>query len=217
MALADLEPGQHAPAVRNHWWWRPGWETGRRFYAFHVTFEGQPELYRLIDGYRQALAETQTVTLIPDRWLHLTMQGVGFADEIEPRTVARIADEARAELARAPSVEAKFEGFVVADEAIVVPAEPPEPIRSLRSATRKAIGHVLCAHRVSEDPQRFRPHVSAAYIRESGSAEPYIAALRDVRPEPAHVRVRHIDLIEMHRDREMYEWRAIEKIPLAGS
>jgi len=66
VALADLSPGQHADRVRDHWWWRPGWHVGRRFYAFHVTFEDQSDLYRLADAYRSALVDLSTVTLVPD-------------------------------------------------------------------------------------------------------------------------------------------------------
>ncbi|MFD5815622.1 hypothetical protein [Streptomyces sp. NPDC127038] len=47
---------------------------GRRFYTWHLTFEGQDDVHRLAAEYRAALAPLgDSVTLIPDRWLHLTM------------------------------------------------------------------------------------------------------------------------------------------------
>ena len=115
MALADLAPGQHADHVRDHWWWRPGWRVGRRFYAFHVTFEDQPNLYRLADTYRSALLAAPPVTLIPDQWLHLTMQGIGFTDETTDETLAAIIKEAGEELAQMPTVDVQFGDIVVAD------------------------------------------------------------------------------------------------------
>jgi len=28
--------------IADHWWWRPGWGPGTRFYTFHFTFQDQP-------------------------------------------------------------------------------------------------------------------------------------------------------------------------------
>jgi 2'-5' RNA ligase len=214
MSLVDLPPAQHADQVRDHWWWRPGWRVGRRFYAFHVTFEDQPDLYRLADTYRTALADAPAATLIPDQWLHLTMQGIGFTDEVTDTTATRIAEEARAILADVPAFEVEFGEVIVADEAIVMPATPAAPVRDLRTATRQAIGRILGDDQVPESADRFRPHVSVAYLTANGPATPYVNALKASKPEPAHVRISHVDLIEMHRDRRMYEWAVVARLPL---
>ncbi|MGN9779716.1 2'-5' RNA ligase family protein [Micromonospora sp. H33] len=214
MALADLAPGQHADQVHDHWWWRPGWRVGRRFYAFHVTFEGQPDLYRLADTYRSALNVAPPVTLIPDEWLHLTMQGIGFTDETTDETLAAIIKEAGAQLARLPAVDVRFGEIVVADEAIVMPATPAEPVQQLRAATQTAIGRVLGEDQIPENHHRYRPHVSVAYLTTDGPAEPYIHAVDHIKPEHATVRIRHVDVIEMHRDRRMYEWSVVSRLPL---
>jgi 2'-5' RNA ligase len=206
MALADLVPGQHAAEVHDHWWWRPGWHVGRRFYAFHITFDGQHELHRVVQAYRTALADAETVTLVPDQWLHMTMQGIGFTDEIRADDAERIAERARMTLADIRPCELQFGEIIVADEAIALPAEPSQPIHDMRAATRAAIGDVLGPDQVPEDPHRFRPHVSVAYITAGGPSEPYLAAVKAAAPEPARVQVDRVDVIEMHRDRRMYEW-----------
>ncbi|MFI9639691.1 2'-5' RNA ligase family protein [Micromonospora sp. NPDC051925] len=216
MSLADLPPGQHADRVRNHWWWRPGWRVGRRFYAFHVTFENQPELYRLADSYRSALGTAPALTLIPDRWLHLTMQGIGFTDEVADDTLAAIIDEARGRLARLSPVDVQFGEVVVADEAIVMPATPAEAVNRLRTTTRAAVGQILGDANVPEDSHRFRPHVSVAYLTTEGPAEPYVRAVAVTEPMAAAVRITHVDVIDMHRDRQMYEWSPIARLPLLG-
>jgi 2'-5' RNA ligase len=214
MSLVDLLPGEHATGVRDHWWWRPGWRIGRRFYAFHITFENRAELQRLADGYRQCLANVPTVTLVPDNWLHLTMQGIDFTDELSLSEVQHIARRTGEDLAEVPVFDVTFEDIVVADEAIVMPAEPAEPIRHLRAVVRNAIAQVLGESRVTEDAQRFRPHVSVAYIAAEGRAEPYIDAVKAAQLEPARVRIDHVDLIEMHRDHRMYEWSTVAAMPL---
>ncbi|WP_329014977.1 2'-5' RNA ligase family protein [Micromonospora rifamycinica] len=217
MALVDLPPGQHATRVRNHWWWRPGWRVGRRFYAFHVTFENQPELYRLADSYRSALSAAPALTLIPDRWLHLTMQGIGFTDEVADETLAAIVDEARGQFAHLSPIDVQFSEVVVADEAIVMPATPAAAVNRLRTTTRAALGQVLGDANVPEDPHRFRPHVSVAYLTTDGPAKPYLRAVAATEPAPATIRVAHVEVIEMHRDREMYEWSLVARLPLQGS
>ncbi|HEX6074570.1 MAG TPA: hypothetical protein VFZ32_04810 [Micromonosporaceae bacterium] len=75
------EPTDTVEGLRNHWWWRPGWREGRHFYACHLTFDNAPDLHRLADRYQQALRPFAGLDLIPRRWLHLTMQGIGFTDE----------------------------------------------------------------------------------------------------------------------------------------
>jgi 2'-5' RNA ligase len=215
MSLVDLLPGQHADTVRNHWWWRPGWQIGRRFYAFHITFDGNADLQQLLGAYRDALADIPTVTLIPDRWIHLTMQGIGFTDEIPTDDVRRIAQRASEELARIPAFDVSFRDIVVADEAIALPAEPAEPVRDLRKATRRAIATALGKDKVAEDPQRFRPHVSVAYITADGPANPYIDAVKTAQPDAVRIKIERVDLIEMHRDNRMYKWTTVAALPLA--
>ncbi|MEV4658166.1 2'-5' RNA ligase family protein [Micromonospora sp. NPDC049301] len=216
MSFADLAPGQHADRVRDHWWWRPGWRVGRRFYAFHVTFQDQPDLYRLANAYRSALSAAPSVTLIPDQWLHLTMQGIGFTDETSDQTLGGILEEAGKQLGQLPAVDVELREIVVADEAVVMPATPAEAVQQLRTATRTGIGRVVGEDQVPEDPSRYRPHVSFAYLTADGPAEPYIRAVEAIEPGPATVRISHVDLIEMHRDRLMYEWSLVARLNLKG-
>ncbi|WP_243707921.1 2'-5' RNA ligase family protein [Micromonospora sp. KC606] len=104
--------------------------------------------------------------------------------------------------------------MVVADEAIVMPALPAEPVQRLRAATRTVIGHVVGEDQVPEDPSRYRPHVSVAHLTADGPSEPYVQAVRSVVPKAVAVTIDHVDLIETHRDRHMYEWQVVARMPL---
>ncbi|MEV4270357.1 2'-5' RNA ligase family protein [Micromonospora aurantiaca (nom. illeg.)] len=159
-----------------------------------MTFEDQPELYRLADSYRSAVAAAPTATLIPDQWLHLTVQGIGFTDETSDATLGAVIEEAGKQLAQLPAVAVEFGAIVVADEAIVMPALP---VQRLRAATRTAIRRVVGEDQVSEDPSRYRPHVSVAYLTADGPSEPYVQAVQSVAPDPATVSISHVDLIEI--------------------
>jgi 2'-5' RNA ligase len=179
-----------------------------------ITFEGQRDLHRLASTYRAALADFDTLTLVPDRWLHLTTQGLGFTDEVPRSAVDAIVREVAASLAEAPAVTVTFGDIVVADEAIAMPAVPPEPIRLLRDAIRASIAAVM--GETPEGAERFRPHATVAYFHTGGPAEPYIAAVKAVDAVPVTVTIRHTDLIQIHRDHRMYEWKLLESVQLDG-
>jgi hypothetical protein len=86
-------------AVRDHWWWRPGWRPGRRFYTFHLTWRDQPAVQELAAQARARLAQIRELDLVPGQWLHLTTQGIEFTDEVSGADLAAITAAARARLA----------------------------------------------------------------------------------------------------------------------
>ncbi|MEN8655137.1 2'-5' RNA ligase family protein [Streptomyces sp. 21So2-11] len=126
--------------MRDHWWWRPGWKAGRRFYNWHLTFDEQPEVHRLAEQYRTALAPVGGLDLIPDRWLHLTMQGIGFLGDIDGQNLRAIVEAATQRLAEVPAFGVTLREPIVDPEAILVPMEPAAPVRAVREAIRAAIG-----------------------------------------------------------------------------
>jgi 2'-5' RNA ligase len=214
VALADLAHGTHAEAVRDHWWWRPGWALGRSFYTWHSTCHGAADLHEVAARYRAALSDLPAVTAVPDRWLHLTVQGVGFTDEVTDDDLRAITAEAGARLADMEPFEIQLGPAVVADEAIALPAQPESDVRAVRRAIRAAIADVWGEDRVPEDADRYRPHASVAYLGEEGRATPYIEATGHVRDGSALTPVRAASLIRLNRDHQMYEWDTLATVPL---
>ena len=199
--------------MRNHWWWRPGWSVGRRFYTWHLTFEGQDDVHRLAAEYRSALAPLgDTFTPIPDQWLHLTMQGIGFVGETKEQDVHTIADAAQTRLASIPAFDVQIGPAVLDPEAVLLHVHPDDPVRAIRNAIREAIGDVL-----GEVPERaggFTPHVSVAYSAGDGPAEPIAQTLNILDVTPARARISSAELIVIHRDNQMYEWETFANVPL---
>ena len=191
----------------NHWWWRPGWSAGRRYLTWHLTFAEAGDLHRLADEYRRALAGVPGLDLVPDRWLHLTMQGLGFADELDRAEVGAIVDAATARLVRVGAFELRVGTAVVVPEGILMHAEPAERVREVRSAIRAAIAGVRPAVlRDEESAESFRPHVSVAYSNSDRRAAPAIAAVASVSGGPALIWVASAQLILLGRDERMYTW-----------
>lgn len=197
--------------VRNHWWWRPGWEPGRRFYTFHFTFEGQPAVQRLAATARERLADFTTLDLVPYKWLHLTTQGIGFADEVSDGDLTAIRMAARDRLRMARPAEITVGAPRAESEGIVCWVGPGGALNPAREALRAAIGDVWGADKIPESPE-WTPHVSLAYANADANGDPYDAALQGI--SPVTVTVATVELILLGRDRRVYEWEAVASLPL---
>jgi 2'-5' RNA ligase len=207
-------------SLRNHWWWRPGWAEGRHFYACHLTLNDQPQLRELVAEYQKALTGVQGIDLIPPQWLHLTMQGIGFTDEIDADELAALDHALTAELATIEPPAAQFRYLTVRPEAIYLKAHPAAVLYPLRQKMHEAVISVLGRDRFTEpapDYAQFLPHVSIGYINRDGEAEPIAAALSGLAVRTVEATFTKADLLEFHRDHRMYEWTSATPIQIGRS
>ncbi|HEV7934976.1 MAG TPA: 2'-5' RNA ligase family protein [Actinomadura sp.] len=200
--------------MRNHWWWRPGWKIGRRFYTWHFTFEDQPKVRQLVTDYQARLAQLQGLDPIPLEWLHLTTQGIGFADEVPDTDVDAVVSAARRRLAEIPPVNLTVGPAVIDPEVIRLQISPVDALTGVRRALRAAIADALGPERLPESDE-WNPHVSVAYSNADGPMDSIAAALV---PElkPVAVTIRDVQLIVLGRDRRIYEWQNRAAVPLTG-
>jgi len=197
--------------VRCHWWWRPGWKPGRRMYTFHVTFGDQPAVQELAAQARQKLADLDGLDLVPDQWLHLTTQGVGFTDEVTDTDLSAIIVAARARLAKASPFVVTLAPPRVASEGIACGVGPDRALTPARDALRAAIGEVWGSGLVPEGPE-WSPHVSIAYASADRPGDAFEAALDGLGGASAAVSA--VDLIRLSRDQRAYEWETVARLPL---
>lgn len=203
------------PGLRDHWWWRPGWRPDRRFYTWHLTFEGQEPLHRLVEAYQSALADLDGFDLIPVRWLHLTTQGIGFTDEIGRHEADAIANEAAHSLRDLPAVDLTFHRPVARHEALAFPPHPAGAVHAVRAAIRDAIATVRGPDNVPEAADQFQPHLSFAYVNTDQPAEPVLAALAEVDLPAVTVTVPAASLIVLQRDGHLYRWETLAQAPFS--
>ena len=201
--------------MRDHWWWRPGWHTGRSMYTWHVTFDDQPQLHELVRSYQTALALLPGLDLIPVRWLHLTIQGIAFTDEVSLQDIADIAEAARKRLATQQPVSLSVDPALVDPEAILLQVSPAGALDPVRAGVRAAIADLRGATRVPES-DHWTPHISIGYSNSDGPAAPYAKALNTVRHTPADLTVSVVHLIELSRDTHLYKWTTKAEILLSG-
>jgi hypothetical protein len=199
--------------VRDHWWWRPGWQEGRRFYTFHVTFGQQPGVQRLAEQARERLSGFPALDLVPGRWLHLTMQGIGFEGEVSAADLASIAQTAVVSLLSVPAAEITVGTPRAVSEGVGSWVSPAGALDPVRDTLRAAIGHVWGTLNVPET-QEWSPHVSFAYANADADGEPYDAALSGLAPVVATVN--SVEMIRLGRDQHVYEWETITSLPFGA-
>ncbi|MDQ2588373.1 hypothetical protein CKY47_31295 [Saccharothrix yanglingensis] len=200
--------------MRDHWWWRPGWVTGRSFYTWHVTFADQPGAQRLVADYAPVLAGLPQLDPVPARWLHLTLQGVGFTDEVDRHDIDLIVGAARKRCAELEPITVTIGPAYVDPETIQMPARPLEPLADLRLAIRAAIGDIWGTDHVPEPKAGFRAHVSLGYSNTAGPMEPVAQALDAHGRHNGEVVVSSVSLIDLNRDHKAYEWTDVATVPL---
>jgi 2'-5' RNA ligase len=184
-------------------------------YTWHVTFDDQPQLHELVSAYQSALSPLPGLDLIPGRWLHLTMQGIGFADEVSEREIADIADAARKRLANQRPVSLTVGPAIVDPEAIMLDVTPTDALSPVRSAIRAAISDVRDASEVPES-EEWTPHISLAYSDSNDIAAPYIAAVDSVSNPPVTLTISNAHLIELNRDARLYQWTTEAEVSFSG-
>lgn len=155
------------------------------------------------------LEDLPTLDPIPVRWLHLTMQGIGFTDEVDRADVDAIVAAARDHCAELAPFAITLGPAQVDPEALMLPVRPAEPVARLRSTIRAVIADVRGAGHVPEDLDDFRPHVSLAYSNAAGPAAPIAQRLTARLVTSAETTVRRATLIDLNRDHRVYQWTDI--------
>jgi 2'-5' RNA ligase len=188
---------------------------GRRVDTFYLTLGRSPAPRDLAAAARQRLAGLPGLDLVPDEWLHLTVQEVGFSDEVTGTELAAIIAAATESLAALAPVTVTIGPPTVVGEGIICLVTPADALDPARDVVRAAISTARGPDRVPDPAEwsRWSPHMSLAYANADGPADAFEAAL-DGFTDVATVTVGTVELIRFGRDRQMYEWETIARLPL---
>jgi hypothetical protein len=203
--------------------WRPGWHVGRRAYTFHITFDdesgvdGIADLRRLTSHYQKALTILSGLDVVPLHRLHLTMQNVGFTNEVSEADARAVLLAARHQCSDLHAFELTIGEARVSGEGVTFRPTRADPVCEVRGALRAAIRSV---HKVvPEAPEHvhgFDPHISIAYCNRDAPFKPVAEALKRVDVEAATVTVRAAKLIVLDRDDCVYRWSTFGDVALGG-
>ncbi|HEU4946585.1 MAG TPA: 2'-5' RNA ligase family protein [Kribbella sp.] len=166
-------------------------------------------MVELAAAYQQALTGTAGLELVPPRWLHLTVHGVGLLEEISIRQVRSIADAVARELSLVGAQPATFDRWSVNHGVICLMPASTAVFNDVRGAVRAGMAEVLGATGLAEPVDGFEPHVSIAFVTADQPAAPVVERLSAVTASPATHVVRSADLLEMYRGADAYQWRRI--------
>jgi 2'-5' RNA ligase len=216
MAPSLRAPAADADELETHWYWRPGWRAGRRGYTWHVvSLPGLAEHAAAYQAVLEPLRDT-VVDLVPPPWLHLTVQGVGFVDEVPDSQIAAMLAAAKQALADTGPLELSFDRPMIRPEAIAIHPTPTAGLVAMRQSLRDAAaGAGLQLD--GPDPEAWQPHVSIAYVHTPGPADPVRHALAQVQQPPVTVTADSVTLIQLYRENggHLYVWDAVADIDLS--
>jgi 2'-5' RNA ligase len=200
--------------LRDHWWWRPGMRPGRRMLLWHLLVDDQPEVRALAGRFRERLAGLGGLDPVPDEWLHMTTQIVGFADEIPRAEVEAMTSAVAGAFRSLPPVTVRIGRLYVYDEGVALGIEPERALDPVRDAIREGIAQTVTAHHLDDQPD-WTPHLSVAYSNSDGPTAPVFEALAEA-PEHCELTVRQAHLVAQVRDGHLYRWEPITAVPLTG-
>lgn len=193
----------------NHWA-RPGWSDSTRRLYWMITFVNEQTLIARAEQCQKALAPLGLDPIPPDG-LHVTVLKIGEAAAVAPRNVDALAD--RVQLLGLPQLSLVAHPLAGSRGTVRFSVTPWAGLVILHAALTAA-GRELGVPGGSSTA-RFRPHLGIAYNPTPRDARPVIETVAGLRQlAPVAVTVDAVDLVELRRDRSVYRWRVLHRVPL---
>lgn len=221
MAAADPPTGTKDPdwatfaaldRMTNHWD-RPGWRPGRTAYYWYLSFRDQPEVHALAEQCQSVVAAPHFDLIAPTD-LHMTVERVAFAEEIEESALRQVVRNARIELSGFGELRFHVGPLAGSKGALSFSTSPQRRLFELRSLVLTA---THCAGSALGVPiaGTFRPHVGIGYCNRTVDARPIIEQVHGLRTlPPVNVCISELALVELTRHERAYSWEIFDRIAL---
>jgi 2'-5' RNA ligase len=200
--------------TRDHWWWRPGWRKGRSFYTWHITFSSSEPIRQIVSLYAPVISRVSTLDPVGVDGIHLTLQGIGFTDEVSNADIKRIVASTLSRCAQLEPIKARIDEPRIDEEAVHMNVHPVEQIAHVKLALRNGIGDVWGHENIPETMDDFRPHITLAYSNGIAPIERIDTAIKECSLPVADVLISAVSLIDLNRDRGRYEWTQVATVTL---
>ncbi|KAI9026237.1 hypothetical protein DFJ74DRAFT_32354 [Hyaloraphidium curvatum] len=199
--------------MQNHWWFRPGWRPGRKHLEFRISFPspGGDDVRELAALQRTALDSLRILDLVQDDGLHLTLLGIGFADDMPPESLKRVVRAAGSQLSSWKAFRMELAPAAVGTEGVWLPADPYQAFVDLHAALHAAVLGSL--GNAELEAGSFFPHVALAYCNSDGEAEPVRKAVASVQHTGASSLVDHVDIVAVWRSGHLYDHELVDTVP----
>jgi 2'-5' RNA ligase len=200
--------------MRSHWWWRPGWRQGRSFYTWHLTFADDRQISEYASRHTLVIDKFETLDQVAPSGLHVTLQGVGFADEVKRSQIDSIVKATRPHISRLKPFTIEVGPTRVDEETVQAPLHPIAAVAELRDSLRQGIGDVWSEQDIPESATNFRPHLTLAYSNGECPMSDIATALNAGDPTLVQATVTTVSLINLNRDHQRYEWSVVSTLEL---
>lgn len=194
-----------ATTLKDHWQWRPEWAIERPCLMWYLTFENQPELHELATRAQSCLQGVETVDLVPPQWLHLTLDDVGFVDEMPLARFDDVLESARVGMEGWEVPSMTLGPVDTMADALVLRAAPEDELGLLRARLRSSTVTALGA-KASSGPATFWPHVTLAYINHACDRRTVMEPLAAVSSDEVVVARPQLALAAVTRRDRHYQW-----------
>ena len=207
------------PHLVNHWVDQAEWHGGRRLLAFYLTFARVNAVAEYAALYQEQLRGVGGLDLVDRTWLHLTILGAAFVDEVDESAVRRLATAAT----EITDDESPFDVTLGPPrpvmDAVWMPVETGRPLGGLRDRLSRAVVGTLKRepYALPLPPEGFRPHLTIAYARPGGPSYREIEArVNRVRAPHVTTQVSTISLIRLRREPNRWSWDDERRFALRG-
>lgn len=177
--------------------------------TFHLTMERADAVRGLARSVRPVLERFELVDPVPEPWLHLTMNGLGFAGEVPDDRLEAVADEVFALWSSLDDPVLRFTHLFVGLEGAMLVAERSDWLMALARAQRAAIDRLLGPREWGD----FWPHASLCYFNGPMDPRPLVGALvpvLDAVPDGVDA-APALTLMRLGRGERVYTWEVLRR------
>ncbi|WP_147063642.1 2'-5' RNA ligase family protein [Knoellia locipacati] len=158
--------------------------------------------------------------LVEPRWLHMTVLGVAFVDEVDQRGMTRLLDRASTLVAAVPPIDMVAAAPRARTDAVWMSVSTTPSIGPLREDLAETVRTCLGRepHALPLPRTGFQPHISIAYANaDPPRAQEVDERLGAVDLPPTPFRASHLSLLRLRREDARWSWDGEERIPFGGS
>ncbi|WP_405814201.1 hypothetical protein OG241_06415 [Streptomyces sp. NBC_01390] len=190
------------------------WQGGGPYPHVLVLLSEYPQFREYARAHHKLLTEYgDQLGVIPEEWLHSTVQGIHHA--LDAEQLAQLCGALREELAGMQPFQVQLGPVWPGITAVTVAVYPEHGMAALNDRVRTAAEKVPGISLRGKEA-RFWAHASLTYARADFSSRDLNRALRALRPPRVNITIDRVHLVNQyqHPDRGYYTWDVVEEVQL---
>ena len=206
--------------LRNHWVPRPGWSPGRSLLACYLALDTYPQVTEHLVRHQDMLGDLAQIDLVPVPWMHVTVQGIAFLDELPADSMSELADALREPLALLEAPRVRLGLPEPGGEGMFFPLTPRGRLSEMRDQIRETAMKVLelpLLYGLPGQDQDFCPHASFAYANSDMAVQEVMSRLADVTRPPVEIAVTSVSVIALRQSDRRWWWGDRRDVPVGDA